>query len=76
MIGGDGVERASDLLAFAARENASGDQGLCVRLAGSRLVGKKPPVEDNRPLPLFKVCVERLAKAARPHLYGLLLVRH
>src|ERR1039457_7411834 len=40
------------------------------------LLVEKPPIENNRPLPLFELHIQRLAKAARPHLDGMLFVRH
>jgi hypothetical protein len=45
-------------------------------LAGGYFLWQKPPIEDDRPLPLFEFRIERLTKAARPHLHGLLFVRH
>src|SRR5258708_425856 len=47
-----------------------------MRLAGGYLMLEKPPIKDNGPLPLFELGIEWLAKAARPHLHGLLFVRH
>jgi hypothetical protein len=47
-----------------------------VRFAGGYFLGEKTPIENNRSLPAFEVCIERLAEAAGPHLYGLVFVRH
>ena len=45
-------------------------------LAGSYFLREQAPVEDDGALPGFEACIERLAKATGPHLYGLLFVRH
>ena len=76
VIGGDGVECCSDLLAFGGGEDVGGDEGGRVGLAGCNFLREQAPIEDDGALPLLKLCVERLAKAARPHFYGLVFGGH
>jgi hypothetical protein len=47
-----------------------------MRLAGGYLLVEKPPIKNDGPLPRFKLGIQRLAKAAGPHLYGVLFVGH
>ncbi len=76
VFGGNRIERVTQLRCLIFGQDLRGAEGRGVRLAGGDLLVEKPPVEDNRPLPRFEFCVERLAKAARPHLPGLLFVGH
>jgi hypothetical protein len=70
------VQRRPQLRCFTHSQNSGCAKGGRVRLAGGYLFREEPPVENNRSLPLFEVPVERLPKAARPHLHGLVLVGH
>src|SRR6185503_5264562 len=45
-------------------------------LAGRNLLREQAPVEYDRPLPQLEFAVQGLAEPARPHLPGLLFVRH
>ena len=76
VIGGDGVERSAESLAFTRSEDAAGDEGGCVGLAGSYLLREQTPIKDDGTLPAFEGGIERFAKAAGPHLCGILFVRH
>jgi hypothetical protein len=76
VIGGDAVERGAQGRAFFRSQDAGCDQGRCVGFAGGYFVGEKAPVKDDGPLPLFELAVERLAKTAGPHFYGILFVGH
>jgi len=76
MVGGDGVERDAELRSLILCKDACGNKSRCVGFAGGYLLRKKPPIEDDGTLPLFEVRIERLAKAAGPHLYGLEFVGH
>jgi hypothetical protein len=76
MFGGNGIERGTDLRSFIGGQYSGGDERGCVGFAGSDFVGKEAPVKDYGALPLFELAIERLAKTAGPHFYGLLLVGH
>ncbi len=73
-IGSYCIQRRAELRSFTFGQDSRIPEGGRVRLAGGYLLVEKPPVEDDGALPSFKVSVERLAKAAGPHLAGLLFV--
>ncbi len=64
-----GIQPIAHLGGLGRRQNAGGSEHARVRLAGSNLLGEKPPVKAKGPLPLLKARIERLAEAARPHLH-------
>ena len=76
VVGSNGIERRAQLRCFCFGQNSSRTESGRMGFAGGDFLGKKPPVKDNGALPLFKFCIQRLAKAARPHLPGLLFVEH
>jgi len=63
-IDGDRIQRCAELRSFTFGQDPSCKEGRRMRLARGNLLVEKPPIEDDRPLPRFKVGVERLAKAA------------
>ena len=70
------VQRVAQFCCFTCRENSSGSKRRSMSLAGSYLFFEELPVKNNRALPLLELLIQRLAKAAGPHLPGLLFVRH
>ena len=76
VFGGDDIERGAEVRCFSLGQDSGGAKGRRVRLAGGDLLLEKAPVKDDGALPRFEFRIERLAKAAGPHLPGLLFVRH
>src|SRR5580698_5441432 len=66
------VFEAGDYLgALIGGEDSSPFQRKRMRMTRVEFMRQEPPVELERPLPLIEERVQRLAKAARPHLAGL-----
>src|SRR5581483_4014476 len=63
------IEAVANLGELRRGENSRGSQHAGMRLAGGDLLGEKPPVKAEGPLPLLEARIERLAEAARPHLH-------
>jgi hypothetical protein len=76
VLRGNRIQRGADLRSLTFGEDPCSTQSRSVGLAGGYLLWEKPPIKDDGTLPLFEVRVERLTKAARPHLYGLMFVGH
>ena len=70
------IQRASQLRRLPLGEDTRCAKCRRVRLARRNLLRQQPPVKRQRPLPRFELWIERLTKAAGPHLHGLLFVRH
>src|ERR1700745_335321 len=68
----DGLEAIRDLRVLCVSQYARGQQRACVRLAGHDLLVQEFPVELDGTLPVIKCWVQGLAKAAGPHLGGML----
>ena len=64
ILGGDGVKSGAELRCFILCQDVCRSECRCVRFAGRDLLGQQPPVEGKRPLPGFKLRIQRLAKAA------------
>ena len=75
-FGGNRIQRRAQLRCFSFGQDSCGAEGGRVRLAGGDFLIEKPPVKDDRALPRFEFRIQRLAKAAGPHLPGLLFVGH
>jgi hypothetical protein len=71
VFGGNGVKCCAQFSSFILREDSRGYESRRVSFAGGHFVGKKTPVKNDGALPLFEIGIQWLAKAARPHLYGL-----
>ncbi len=70
VVGGDGVERVPRCSAVSRSVRIpAATEGGRVRLAGGDFLGEQPPVKDDGALPCFEFAIERLAKAAGPHLH-------
>jgi len=76
VLSGDRIQRRAELQRLCLGPDSGGAKSRSVRLAGGYLLFEKPPVKRDRPLPPFEFCIERLPKAARPHLPGLLFAGH
>src|SRR5450631_4517701 len=63
------VQCGLQLCQLNRRENTGGKQRRRVGLAGSNFLVEELPVKDDGTLPLLEFRIERLAKAARPHLH-------
>jgi len=75
-LGGNRIERIAQLRCLTFGEDLRNTEGRRVGLAGGYFLRQKPPIEDDRPLPRLELAIERLPKAAGPHLDGLLFVGH